>query len=308
MKKLITIGAMLIASLAQAQPSADVEAAQQLVNRHFEIWNDSNAAQWAAKMPQVYTKDVVMADYGGVATGYAEITHLIQRVQGDHPGFSFKPGPVALNHGIGRVTWSFGPKDNPEQIHGEDIFTIKNGRLASLNVFLDKVGGPLRPAGVSTPGIDHVGINVPDLKQAEAFLVSIFGCEPVTQIGPFNMAPRADSVTLAMVRCGNGANIELFEYKNSSGSSVMPKSEDFGASHIAFYTDDVQAGVAYLKSQGITVLGEPMTMTSGDTEGETWVHFLSPWGSEMELVGYPNGKGYEKNSKARLWNAKRPVQ
>lgn len=161
--------------------------------------------------------------------------------------------------------------------------------------------------GIKSAGVDHVGISVPDLKQAEDFLSSTFGCQPVTHIGPFPMAPRAESVKLSMVRCGNGSNIELFEYKNSTGSKAMPKAEDIGASHIAFYTDDVHAGVAYLKSKGITVLGEPMTMSSGDTEGETWVHFVSPWGSEMELVGYPKGKGYEKTSRLKLWSPKHPA-
>lgn len=156
-------------------------------------------------------------------------------------------------------------------------------------------------AGIRTAGIDHVGINVPDLKQAEAFLAATFGCEAVTHIGPFNAAPRAGSVKLAMVRCGAGANIELFEYKGATGSAAMPNGTDAGASHIAFYTDDVPAGVAYLKSQGITVLGEPVAMTDGDTAGETWVHFLAPWGAEMELVGYPAGKAYEKRTAARLW-------
>lgn len=164
-----------------------------------------------------------------------------------------------------------------------------------------QLGSVAQAAGIKSAGIDHVGVTVPDLKQAKEFFASTFGCEPVTQIGPFNMAPRAESVTLAMLRCGNGSNIELFEYKNSTGSTIMPKIEDIGASHIAFYTDDVHAGVAYLKSKGITIIGEPMAMSSGDTAGETWVHFLSPWGSELELVGYPNGKGYEKTSKVKLW-------
>jgi catechol 2,3-dioxygenase-like lactoylglutathione lyase family enzyme len=169
------------------------------------------------------------------------------------------------------------------------------------------LAGVAQAAGIKTAGIDHVGISVPDLKQAEDFLATTFGCEPVTHIGPFRMTPKAESVLLSMLRCGTGANIELFEYKKSTGSTVMPKSEDIGASHIAFYTDDVAAGVAYLKSKGITVLGDPITMSDGDTEGETWVHFLSPWGSEMELVGYPNGKGYEKTARVKLWNPSHPA-
>lgn len=161
--------------------------------------------------------------------------------------------------------------------------------------------GAAHGGGIRTAGIDHVGINVPDLKQAEAFLATTFGCEAVTHIGPFDAAPRAGSVRLAMVRCGSGANIELFEYKDATGSAAVPTGADAGASHIAFYTDDVPAGVTYLKAQGITVLGEPVAMTAGDTAGETWVHFLAPWGAEMELVGYPNGKGYEQRTAARLW-------
>lgn len=178
-------------------------------------------------------------------------------------------------------------------------------------------GGASQAAGIRVAGVDHVGINVPDLKQAEAFFDSAFGCKPVTRIGPFQLdptapadaagfAPRADSVTIAMLRCGAGSNIELFEYKNSRGSKTMPRAEDIGASHIAFYTDDIEGAVSYLKAQGITVLGKPVTMTSGDTEGETWVHFRSPWGSDMELVSYPNGKGYERRSSLRLWNPKHP--
>lgn len=161
--------------------------------------------------------------------------------------------------------------------------------------------------GIRVAGIDHVGITVPDLQQAQAFFADTFGCTPVTHIGPFALKAGADSVALAMLRCGSGANIELFEYQGSTGSQRRPKMEDLGAAHIAFYTDDVRGGVAYLKARGITVLGEPMTMTSGDTAGETWVHFLAPWGAELELVGYPQGKGYETTTTRRLWNPAHPA-
>jgi catechol 2,3-dioxygenase-like lactoylglutathione lyase family enzyme len=173
-------------------------------------------------------------------------------------------------------------------------------------------------ATVQSVGVDHVGINVPDLKQAEQFFSATLGCVPVTHIGPFPLdagaadnagkfAPRADSVRLAMIRCGKGANIELFEYRNSKGNMEIPKAEDIGASHIAFYTDDIAGAVARLKSQGVPVLGEPITMPSGDTEGETWVHFRSPWGAELELVSYPKGKGYEKHARLKLWSPKKPA-
>lgn len=176
-------------------------------------------------------------------------------------------------------------------------------------------GADAYAAGVNAVGVDHVGVSVPDLAQAEAFFSDNFGCVPVTHIGPFDLThmsggfvPRADSVDIAMIRCGTGSNIELFQYRNSKGSNEMPKAEDIGASHIAFYTEDINGAVAFLKSRGIIVLGDPVTMPSGDTEGETWVHFRSPWGSELELVSYPHGKGYEKHAKVKLWNPTKPTQ
>ena len=189
--------------------------------------------------------------------------------------------------------------------------------LAALGFLL---AGAATAAPIRSAGIYHVGINVPGLQQAEQFFSDTFGCTAVTQIGPFPIPPsmthehtgavpaQADSVRIAMVRCGSGANIELFEYKNAQGAILAPEAGEIGASHIAFYTDDVAAGVANLKARVLTMLGEPITMPSGDTAGETWVHFLSPWGSEMELVGYPNGKGYEKSAVLKLWSPKYPAR
>ncbi len=190
--------------------------------------------------------------------------------------------------------------------------------LLAAIVFSLGASTQVRAAGISAAGVDHVGINVPDLKQAERFFADTFGCVAVTHIGPFDLTSmaadnglasrlQADSLALAMLRCGSGTNIELLEYKYATDQTAMPRVDAPGASHIAFYTDDVRAGAAYLKSKGIVLLGEPVTMAGGDTDGETWVHFLSPWGSDMELVGYPNGKGYEKNAAVKLWKPARPA-
>ncbi|WP_313700001.1 nuclear transport factor 2 family protein [Achromobacter sp.] len=116
--------------------AADV--AQRLIDIHFSIWNDANAQSRESKFDQAYTPDFFVADQSGVATGYAEVNRLIEQLQGTHAGFQFKPAPITWNHGVGRVVWSYGPRGNPDQVHGEDIFTIKDGKLASAHVFLDR--------------------------------------------------------------------------------------------------------------------------------------------------------------------------
>lgn len=168
-------------------------------------------------------------------------------------------------------------------------------------------------------GIDHVGINVPDMKQAVNFFTDVLGFSAVTSLGPIplddawkknnRMNPKTGPVSFKMVKAGTGANIELFEYQENKGSSQQPGGDDIGASHIAFYTNDISKSVAYLKSKGVQFFGEPFLMPSGDTEGETWVYFVTPWGSKMELVSYPNGKGYEKkNPTTILWSPKDAVK
>nr|WP_294789012.1 VOC family protein [uncultured Flavobacterium sp.] len=167
----------------------------------------------------------------------------------------------------------------------------------------------------SIVGIDHVGINVPDLNKAVTFFNDVLGFTPVTQIGPIpldaawkelnHINPKTGAVTIKMINAGTGASIEVFEYADNKGSINHPNADDIGASHIAFYVNDINAAVHYLKSRNVKVLGEPFTMPSGDTAGESWVYFETPWGSKMELVSYPNGKGYEKSKPAAvLWSPK----
>ncbi|MBN3724816.1 nuclear transport factor 2 family protein [Burkholderia sp. Ac-20379] len=120
-----------------ATADRELAVAQHLIDLHFEIWNDPNPAHWPAKFPQVYSHDFFLADYAGLARGYPAVSTMIEKVQGAHPGFAFTPEPVTWNHGVGRVTWGYGPRDNPNLIRGEDIFTIEGGKLASARVFIN---------------------------------------------------------------------------------------------------------------------------------------------------------------------------
>jgi hypothetical protein len=145
MKNIVYAGALLLASLAHAQEvhtmstnDQDVAVAQKLIDHHFAIWNDTDAARRLAKYPAVYTADFFVADYAGKDTGYANVDRKIGELQRKNAGFKFTPEPITWNHGVGRVTWGYGPAANPNRVRGEDIFTIEGGKLASARVFIDK--------------------------------------------------------------------------------------------------------------------------------------------------------------------------
>lgn len=174
---------------------------------------------------------------------------------------------------------------------------------------------------MSLPGLkgtDHIGFTVPDLDEAVAFFVDVIGCEPFYELGPFrsdgdwmathlDVHPRAVMRRLKFLRCRNGSNFELFEYDSPDQNRAQPRNSDIGGHHLAFYVDDMDVAVAYLRSQGVRILGEPTVRTNGPNGGQTWVYFLSPWGMQLELVSFPNGKGYERETTARLWHPAFPA-
>lgn len=114
------------------------EGLQQLIDRHFAIWNNTDAVEREKAFAAVYSADFFVADYAGLNTGADRVNAAISKIQAQHPGFIFTPAPVEWNHGIARVTWGYGPKDNPTLVRGEDVFTVSAGRLTSARVFLNK--------------------------------------------------------------------------------------------------------------------------------------------------------------------------
>lgn len=161
---------------------------------------------------------------------------------------------------------------------------------------------------MSMPGLknmDHVGFTVPDLEQAVSFFKAHFDYELAYEFGPFasdddwmkkhlNVDERAVIKKIAVLT-GSNVNLEIFEYDSNIERNVaLPKNSDIGGHHLAFYVHDINAAVAYLNSHNIEVLGEPTVMTEGPSAGESWVYFMAPWGMQLELVSYPNGKAYEK--------------
>ncbi len=168
-------------------------------------------------------------------------------------------------------------------------------------------------------GAEHIGFTVPDLEQATRFLVDVLGCEQFYDIGPFkvdgdwmqqqlNVDPRVTLKKLRFFRCGHGPNFEVFEYDAPDQAPTPPCNSDVGGYHIAFYTDDFDGALAWLKDHDVQILGDPVFRTTGPSGGQTWVYFLSPWGMQFELVSFPDGKAYERDGDRHLWSPVTPSE
>jgi len=156
--------------------------------------------------------------------------------------------------------------------------------------------------------LDHIGLTVPDLEEATRFLVDVLGCEYLYSLGPFQddgdwmsehlgVHPRTTVPENRFFRCGGQAVFEVFTYTAPDQRTSVPKNSDIGGHHIALYVDDLDAAVDYLRSHAVTVLGDP-TASTGPHLGQRWVYFLAPWGLQLELVSYPNGKAIDRQTSA----------
>lgn len=167
-------------------------------------------------------------------------------------------------------------------------------------------------------GMDHVGLTVPDLDEAVGFFTDVLGCRQAMAFGPFrddqgsfmadvlDVHPRTVIEQIVLMRCGNGANIELFDYTAPDEATVRPKNSDVGGHHLAFYVDDIAAAKAYFDANGVRTLAGPIPITEGPAAGQSILYFFAPWGLQLEAITYPSGMAYEADASTVLWSPREP--
>jgi catechol 2,3-dioxygenase-like lactoylglutathione lyase family enzyme len=163
-------------------------------------------------------------------------------------------------------------------------------------------------------GIDHVGITVPNVVAAASWFEDVLGgINPLT-FGPFSdptgdfmhqlvdVDPRAVVDQIRMVRAANGPGIELFQYEAPDQDHTFRKNSDWGGHHIAFYVRHIDKAVEYLQTKGAQKRFGPFAVTAGPAAGQTINYFQTPFGTDIELISYPNGMAYEATAPVPLWD------
>jgi len=111
---------------------------QHLIEKHFSIWSERDAAKRAALIAEVYAEDVEIIDPHFVAHGHSELQQLITNLQSKFPERKFRlRQPIEGHHYVARLYWQFGTDDIPAQETGEDVFVLENGKIRRLLIFID---------------------------------------------------------------------------------------------------------------------------------------------------------------------------
>ena len=141
-------------------------------------------------------------------------------------------------------------------------------------------------------GMHHVGITVKDLEASVRFYHDVLGLQFSNEPSPwFDEAELGDAVgvpgaALRQVSLVLGdTTLELLEYKSPPSETSAPlKSNNHGASHVAFFVDDIAAKKQELEAKGIEFYSPVNVVDEGVLAGWRWVYFDDPDGYPLELV------------------------
>jgi catechol 2,3-dioxygenase-like lactoylglutathione lyase family enzyme len=183
--------------------------------------------------------------------------------------------------------------------------------------------GPQREDVTAVLGVEELSVTVPDLEQASAFFVDVFGAEVVSDGGRiadprgstmreyFNCDVRAEIRASRRLRTPF-LNLRLVEAAYPGQRRQWPGMLDIGGWHLAGYVDDMDAAVEALESlesSDVHVLGpgkKPTTNPPEVGDGSYACHCMTSWGFHFELTTYPNGRAYMEDYDDRLWNPAEP--
>lgn len=164
-------------------------------------------------------------------------------------------------------------------------------------------------------GMNHIGLTVPDIEAATDFFKKGLDAKVAYDSQTLDDPPRGGGevehflgipagskiIKKRMIVIGNGPNIEMFQFENTE-SAHPPDLEDYGYTHLSFYTDDIESAFEKLKSAGGRPLSEIHENTRyEDTEGNGTVYFKTPWDSLIELQTLPNGYYYPDDSESEVF-------
>lgn len=163
-----------------------------------------------------------------------------------------------------------------------------------------------------TQGVQHAAYTVTNVDQAVAFLCEALDCEELfredatviddpTAAAAMNIPAGTRLVACAILACGTGCNIELFEFAGTDRSDAVPHGADLAGRHLAFQVSDIAAAARRLEAAGATLCGAPEAIPGGPWDGLQWIFALTPFGLQIELMQFPaQGCGYERLTRRRL--------
>ena len=112
-----------------------------LIRNLHDVFGENDPARRRTAIDEIFTEDCVFYDpKGGVYRGRDEIHRIAGAVKATHPDFPYQPiaKPEEVDNG-GRVQWVSGRPGEAPAYAGTDFIIARDGRIAVVYLFFDKL-------------------------------------------------------------------------------------------------------------------------------------------------------------------------
>ena len=110
-----------------------------LVAHHLATWSEDDAERRRAVYAELYDPDVRLVEPSGEERGHEALDAAIAGLRGQlPPGSAFAlDGAVSHHHDAATYRWRLGPLDGALLATGSDVLLLRDGRIATVYVFVD---------------------------------------------------------------------------------------------------------------------------------------------------------------------------
>ena len=140
----------------------------------------------------------------------------------------------------------------------------------------------------------HTGFVVRDLDTSLAFYTDVLGLElkfKVERTGEYIeklLGFKGCHLKMGFLNMGNGHNLELIQYVVPASAEASINRNDLGASHLAFYVEDIEGFHETMSNRGLRFLGPPSTLVEDGKLVRKSLYSQDPdnnWLEFVELLG-----------------------
>jgi hypothetical protein len=112
-----------------------------LTRNLHDVFGENDPARRRAAIDEIFTEDCVFYEPSGhVYRGRDEVDRVAGSLRAMHPDFRYQPiaEPEELGN-AGRVKWVEGRPGEPPAVAGTDFIIARDGRIAAIYLFFDKL-------------------------------------------------------------------------------------------------------------------------------------------------------------------------
>jgi SnoaL-like domain len=127
--------------ISTTQISAMSYSISTLLTRNLhDVFGENDPARRRAAVDEIFTEDCVFYEPRGVYRGRDEIDRVAGAIKTTHPDFRYQPIGEAEELGnCGRIQWVSGPPGEAPAYAGTDFIIVRDGRIAAVYLFFDKL-------------------------------------------------------------------------------------------------------------------------------------------------------------------------